>query len=159
MAQADEQVGLLASTLCAVHCAGTGLLVSVAPYLVPRWAQTPAIEFGLLGVSVALGAWTAVRGFRRHRSPLPAVLLIAGLGLAAAGMAMAHGIVGSAHPHGLFDSHGHVHASFGSGAASLAGGGLLVAFFVVNARMRPACACPACVPSGRDPGDELRRAQ
>lgn len=150
---------MLASAVCAVHCAATGLLVAVAPFLVPSWAHTPAIEAGLLLTAALLGGWTAVSGYRRHRSGWPPALYGGGLVLACLGMAMAHGVVGASHYHGFFEQHGHAHSSPVSGALSLLGGLALVAFFLLNARLRSACGCPACAPDERPAPGESRQAQ
>jgi hypothetical protein len=65
----------LAPALCAVHCASAPLLVLVAPAVV----ENPKVEFGLLGMTVAVAAAALLLGVRRHGSPRPLMPVLVGL--------------------------------------------------------------------------------
>jgi hypothetical protein len=65
----------LAPTLCAVHCASAPLLVLVAPAVV----ENPAVEFGLLGMTVVVAAAALFLGVRRHGNPRPIAPIVVGI--------------------------------------------------------------------------------
>lgn len=133
MNQGVGRIGFWASALCAVHCALTGILVALAPLLVPHWLHDVRVEGALLSVTVVFGGYSAIVGYRRHRRSWPAFLLLAGLAGVSLGALLAHqGARHEVSPPGI--------------GLSLAGGVLLVSFYIVNARLATRCGCPACSP-------------
>jgi hypothetical protein len=116
-----DRVGIVASTLCAVHCVGTALLVGVSGVGALFADERVEVAFCVCAVSVALGA--LVRGWRRHRSWTP-------------------GSVGSSGIVLLLTARCARLESSVEVALSVAGGALLTAAHVLNIRkIRQAGAC------------------
>ncbi|TVR52292.1 MAG: MerC domain-containing protein [Gemmatimonadales bacterium] len=65
----------LAPALCALHCASAPLLILLAPAVV----ENPAVEFGMLGVTVVVAVAALFLGVRRHGSPRPIVPVLVGI--------------------------------------------------------------------------------
>jgi len=74
-----SNLGITAAALCAVHCAALPLLAG-ASLLDGHW-HNPWLEGTLVGIAAVVGYLTLGFGFRRHRRPLPLVLLTAGLAI------------------------------------------------------------------------------
>jgi len=72
-----DRVGVVASTLCAVHCAGTALLAGVSGVGALFADERIEVIFCVCAVSVALAA--LVRGWRRHRSRMPGAVGASGI--------------------------------------------------------------------------------
>lgn len=74
-------MGMMASGLCAVHCAALPLLFSLG---VLGGATTSivhhSLELGVLVVSFGLAVWSSYRGWKVHKTFAPQVLI--GLGMA-----------------------------------------------------------------------------
>ena len=116
-----DRVGIVASTLCAVHCVGTALLVGVSGVGALFADERVEVAFCVCAVSVALGA--LVRGWRRHRSWMPASVGASGIVLLLTARCV------------RLESSVEV-------ALSVAGGALLTAAHVLNIRkIRQAGAC------------------
>ncbi len=78
-----DRWGTIASTICAIHCAITGIAVSVLSIVGFTYLQSPILEWGFLGFALLFGGWAAVRGFSRHRSWTPIAIFVAGFVLLA----------------------------------------------------------------------------
>jgi hypothetical protein len=80
-----DGIGMLASTLCAIHCVFAPLLLSTLPlwgigFLANQWVEVILIIVSLFLGSVSLGA-----KFFNHRKILPLLILLIGFGLIALG--------------------------------------------------------------------------
>jgi hypothetical protein len=84
-------IGVLASTLCAVHCLALPFLAGAA-FLEHSAVHSPVFEAALVGVAAVVGYLTLGAGYRHHRRPLPLTLLTMGLIL----LAGAHAVTASA---------------------------------------------------------------
>jgi len=116
-----DRVGIVASTLCAVHCVATALLVGVSGVGALFADERVEVAFCVCAVSVALGA--LVRGWRRHRSWMPGS--VGSFGIVLLLTARCARLEGSVEV-----------------ALSVAGGALLTAAHVLNIRkIRQAGAC------------------
>lgn len=119
-----ERLGLMATGVCAVHCALTPLLVSLLPMMGLGALLNPRVEWALVGLAIALGAGTIVPAYRHHHHRVaPVVLFVIG----AACLLGAHAIV----PHG---SIAEIPTAF-LGALGLSSAQ------IVNARLRHTCPC------------------
>lgn len=119
-----ERLGLMATGVCAVHCALTPLLVSLLPMIGLGALLNPQVEWGLVGLAIALGAGTIVPAYwHHHHRVAPVVLFVIG----AACLLGAHAIV----PHG---SVAEIPTAF-LGAIGL------TSAQIVNARLRHTCPC------------------
>jgi uncharacterized membrane protein YccC len=67
------------STLCAVHCAATALLMGALSAAGAGALGTPWVEGVFLTASVVLGAVSLGHALKRHRSLQPMVWFVAGL--------------------------------------------------------------------------------
>ena len=74
-----DRLGMATSTLCAVHCAATALLMGTMTALGAGGLGAPWVEGAFLAVSVLVGAISLGHSVRRHRSPTPWSWFAAGL--------------------------------------------------------------------------------
>jgi len=88
-----DRAGALVSTLCAVHCAGLGLVLILFPGLWLRRQQWPVdlawllyLEWALAAIALGLATVALGQGYVRHRRPWPILLAVPGLALMGAGI-------------------------------------------------------------------------
>lgn len=122
-----DRVGATGSLLCAVHCALLPLLLALLPSLgIAAWLGHD-FERGFVLFASALGLFTLLWGYRRHRTARALRLLVPGLSALWLGVLVAplheavlpHAIVmtlggtlvGLAHLANLRLSHAHVHGA------------------------------------------------
>lgn len=74
-----DRAGMVTSTLCAVHCAATALLMGALTAIGASRLGDPAVEAVFLSASIGLGAISLGQAFPRHRSSRPALWLAIGL--------------------------------------------------------------------------------
>lgn len=87
-----DQLAILLSGLCLVHCVATLLFVTLLASAGSFFLADPRIhEYGL-GVAIALAVIALLRGVARHRRLLPICLGAIGLSFMAAGLMVEHGI-------------------------------------------------------------------
>lgn len=81
-----DAVGFTASTLCAIHCAATPLLLTALPLVGLEFLLHPAIEAAMIGLSLLIGAASLLHGYGKHHGKFAALLiLIAGFAMIFAG--------------------------------------------------------------------------
>ena len=73
-----DRWGTIASTICAIHCAITGIAVSVLSIIGFTTLQSPILEWAFLGFALVFGFWAAARGYRRHKSLVPVLVFFVG---------------------------------------------------------------------------------
>ena len=66
-----DRLGTVASMACAIHCAITGVAVSVMSIVGFTYFQSPVLEWGFLGTALIFGSWAATRGYAIHKSVVP----------------------------------------------------------------------------------------
>ena len=120
-----DRVGATGSLLCAAHCALLPVLLALLPSLgVAAWLGDD-FERGFVLFASALGLFTLLWGYRRHRAVRALGLLVPGLAALWLGvlyaplheaavphalvMTLGGALVGLAHLANLRLSHGHVH--------------------------------------------------
>ena len=74
-----DRLGIATSTLCAVHCAATALLMGALSAAGAGALGNPWVEGVFLTASVVLGAVSLGHALKRHRSLQPMVWFVAGL--------------------------------------------------------------------------------
>jgi len=94
-----DRLGVVASVLCAVHCAVTPLFLLFAPSFGRVWSH-PASHWIVAVLVVPLASIMVVRGFRQHRQKWVVACGIVGVGLV---------LVGAAIPY--LEDRGHVTSS------------------------------------------------
>jgi len=60
-----DRIGVIASVLCAIHCAMTPFLLLLLPTFGKAWSH-PASHWGMALVVIPIAAFTIARGFRQH---------------------------------------------------------------------------------------------
>jgi hypothetical protein len=81
-----DLVGISASTLCAIHCAVTPLLLTALPLVRLKFLTHPAIEITVIALSMFIGVTSLLQGYRKHHGKFTALLiLIAGFAMILAG--------------------------------------------------------------------------
>ena len=78
-----DRWGTIASTICAIHCAITGIAVSVLSIMGFTYLQSPILEWSFLGFALVFGLWAAFRGFSIHKSWAPVAVFLLGFFLLA----------------------------------------------------------------------------
>lgn len=82
-----DRLGVIASVLCAIHCAATPILLLFAPAFGRIWSH-PASHWLVALLVVPLAAVMVWQGFRRHRRPWIVVMGGLGMGLVVTGAAI-----------------------------------------------------------------------
>lgn len=74
-----DNIGMTASTLCAIHCAAVPVFFTSLPILGLGFLANPWVEWAMILLALVIGV-SAVGGsyLNAHRRPLPVVLLILG---------------------------------------------------------------------------------
>lgn len=88
-----DRAGAMVSALCAIHCAGLGLVLILFPGLWLRRQRWPVdlswllyLEWALAAMALVLAVLALGLGCVRHRRPWPIALAVPGLALMAAGI-------------------------------------------------------------------------
>src|SRR4028119_2491228 len=89
-----DNAGMMASLLCAAHCALLPIAVTLLPLIGLGFLAHETAEWVLLGLAALLGISSLCLGFRQHRSRRAMVVLSAGLALLASGHMVEHLEVG-----------------------------------------------------------------
>ena len=91
-----DRIGSVLGTVCAVHCALSGLALASVSVLGSAFWTDHRLEYAFLGSALCLGSFSALRGFRQHRSWRPAVLFVTAMSLVGAAHLMGHEVHGTA---------------------------------------------------------------
>ncbi|MGK6319459.1 MerC domain-containing protein [Sphingomonas sp. DT-204] len=75
-----EGAAVSASVLCLVHCLALPLLLLLLPGIIGLFARSEAFHYVALALVVPSAAGAFWLGYRRHRTPGPALLGVAGVG-------------------------------------------------------------------------------
>ena len=84
-----DRIGAVASFLCAIHCAALPFVLALLPLLGLTFLAGHAFERGFALFASVLALVSLVRGYRRHRHPLPLSLALPGLTLLLLGVTFA----------------------------------------------------------------------
>ncbi|PWK78498.1 MerC mercury resistance protein [Mucilaginibacter oryzae] len=115
-----DNIGLTASTLCAVHCAVVPLVLTGLPLIGLGFLANAWVEWAMIIFALAIGAYSIGLSYTRtHHRSLPLLMLATGFGLILAG---------------------HVFSAFVNEALVVPAGGLLIAAaHYVNYRFTGTC--------------------
>jgi O-antigen/teichoic acid export membrane protein len=92
-----DNIGMTASTLCAIHCAAVPVFFTSLPILGLGFLANPWVEWIMIGIALIVGI-SSIGGsfFRSHRRVLPLALFIGGFVIIIIGHLFAHGSMAEA---------------------------------------------------------------
>jgi hypothetical protein len=123
-----DRVGLMVSTICAVHCAVGPVLFLLVPWIeVDEGGWTQGLERVLIGLAVGIAAVAFGIGYRTHRNARVGLWFLVGFLLIGLG-------------HGYLSLYGRWVES----AAVVAGAACLIGGHVWNQRLCRCAGCPSC---------------
>lgn len=79
-----DRLGIVVSTICAVHCALLPVLLLLLPPVAELFGHE-GVEWSLLGVAAVIAAWSATQALRHHRSRAVLLLMASGVLILLAG--------------------------------------------------------------------------
>jgi hypothetical protein len=83
-----DNIGMTASTLCAIHCAIVPLLITSLPLIGLGFLANPLVEWSMIILALIIGVSSiGLSYFNTHRRILPLILLIIGFMIIIAGHA------------------------------------------------------------------------
>lgn len=80
-----DAIGCCASLLCAIHCAGLPLMLSLAPLAGLHFREDARLEYTLIGISLIVAILAVVQGYRRHHQQTVGWIVLGGFMLLLAG--------------------------------------------------------------------------
>lgn len=88
-----DNIGITASTLCAVHCAVVPLVFTSLPLVGLGFLANAWVEWGMIIFALAIGVYSIGLSYRRtHRRIVPLIMLVLGFAIIMAGHAFTKGI-------------------------------------------------------------------
>lgn len=87
-----DKAGFFASMLCAVHCAGVPVLISVGALNTSTWLHNHAIDWAVISFGVLVASYSIVGDYlKKHRNLKPLILALIGFIFLFIGMVEHHG--------------------------------------------------------------------
>ena len=86
----EDKLGICASLVCMVHCIAIPILLILGFDSIRQIIDQEWIEMGFIGASLAIGAFSFLRGYLQHRQHFIPVLFLAGFLLLVNGEAVSH---------------------------------------------------------------------
>jgi hypothetical protein len=87
-----DQIGMTASTLCAIHCAIVPVLLTVLPLAGLGFLANPLFEWGMILLALLLGVSSIFLSYlHTHKRLLPLLMLLTGFAIIIAGHIYLHG--------------------------------------------------------------------
>ena len=87
--KAVDTIGMITSTLCAIHCAVLPFLFSFGIIGGASTAAHHSIESGVLVLSFGIGAWSIYQGMTSHKKIVPQAIILIGLTVIVMGFMLA----------------------------------------------------------------------
>jgi len=85
-----DNIGITASTLCAIHCALVPLLFTSLPLVGLGFLANAWVEWGMIIFALAIGVYSIGLSYRRtHHRLVPLMMLVLGFGIIIGGHAFA----------------------------------------------------------------------
>ena len=86
-----DQLGITASTLCAIHCAALPFLITVLPMWGIGFLANEGVEISMIVISLIIGVWSLGSTYiKQHRNLWPLIILMLGFAFIAAGHFLAN---------------------------------------------------------------------
>ncbi|MBL8049500.1 MAG: MerC domain-containing protein [Chthonomonas sp.] len=121
-----DQLGTIASLVCAVHCLVMAVFMAFLPILGLQESHSHNVDFAFIGLAVLFGGLSIRSGWKVHQRWTPAIWFIGGLTL----VCVAH-----------FALHDLGAISY---VVSVVGGLMMVWFHRLNLALRAKCSCASC---------------
>jgi hypothetical protein len=87
-----DKAGFFASMLCAIHCAGVPVLISVGALSTSTWLHNHAIDWLVIGFGVVVASYSIVGDYiKKHKNIRPILLASLGFIFLFVGMIDHHG--------------------------------------------------------------------
>jgi hypothetical protein len=80
-----DQLGMVASLACAIHCAALPLVATLLPLLGLEFLANPTVEMVMIGLSLIIGIWSLTGSYPLHKKRAPMLVLLAGFSFIALG--------------------------------------------------------------------------
>ncbi len=87
--KAVDTLGMITSTLCAIHCAALPILFSLGILGGASSVAHHSIELSVIVMSFGLGSWSIYQAMKSHKRLVPQMTIIAGIIIIVAGFAVA----------------------------------------------------------------------
>ena len=84
-----DKVGMSASVACAIHCALLPIVLTLLPIIGLEFLANPAIELGMIALSLSLAIFALLGAYQKHRKAWPFVILMLGFAFIALGHLLA----------------------------------------------------------------------
>lgn len=78
-------IGFMASLICAIHCAGVPLLLTLMPLMGLSFLENPWIEYSMILLSLVIAFFALLRGYRKFHKR-PTALIVACVGFVLIGL-------------------------------------------------------------------------
>lgn len=121
-----DQLGTIASLICAVHCLIMAVVMAALPLLGLQQSHSHTFDFIFIGLALLFGTMAIRSGWRVHQRWSPAIWFVGGLTL----VCVAH-----------FALHDLGWVSY---TVSVVGGLMMVWFHRLNLALRAECECASC---------------
>lgn len=132
-----DRIGAVAGTVCAVHCALTGVALALLGTVGLGFLGSPWFDWLFVGIAIVVGSYAVFHGIRRHKSYLPSLFFVCGLAFVVVARLLHSN-------HDAETGHSEPHNPWLTGLSVL-GGVCLVAFHWLNSRLQhkhdSSCSC------------------
>lgn len=85
-----DNIGMTASTLCAIHCAAVPVFFTSLPLLGLGFLANPWVEWTMILFALVIGVWSIGSAYHQYRKSWPLIVLGAGFALIIGGHVFIH---------------------------------------------------------------------
>ncbi len=93
-----DKIGMIASSICMIHCILLPFVIIMFPFLFVALAAGQVFEWAFIIFSIVLALFAMVNGYAYHKKPIPVVLALAGFCI----FIFSHAVIGHDLNHGVF---------------------------------------------------------
>ncbi len=87
-----DQLGMLASISCAIHCAALPFVLTLLPLIGLEFLANSWVEIVMIFISLILGCYSLFKSYPKHKNVLPITLLATGFAFIFSGHFLFHEI-------------------------------------------------------------------
>lgn len=74
-----DMYGITASTVCAVHCVATPIILPIISVLGITVSASHWFEYTMIAIALVTGGYALYTGYKKHHNVLPSLLFVPGL--------------------------------------------------------------------------------